>query len=289
MKRFHAYRLGKSDASSGSLDQNGHGPSFPPLVRSGSIFVLLSCGRHASIRRLRELSAATGSASALSRIRQCFDWLAYKASWLLCMVLCTLYIRLRTSGVAAIPRRGGVLILSNHQSFLDPVVIGLTSARKARFAARSSLFRFPPLGAYLSSLGGIPLNRDGVATSGIKESLRILANRDALVYFPEGTRTPDGELLPFRKGIGLVLRRTDAVVVFCGIAGAFDAWPREQKFPGPGTVWAHYQLWRRPSQWSEMDEDQLTANLADGLRCTVAEANRRLRAYLHASSPVGTR
>jgi 1-acyl-sn-glycerol-3-phosphate acyltransferase len=171
------------------------------------------------------------------------------------------------------------LILSNHQSFLDPVVIGLTSPRKARFAARTSLFRFAPLGFYLTALGGIRLNRDGVATSGIKESLRILSADDALVYFPEGTRTPDGAMLPFRKGVGLVLRRATASVVFCGIAGAYDLWPRELKFPAPGDVWVHYRLWRPPRNWKSLDEDALTALLEREVRATVEEARRRLAAF----------
>lgn len=215
----------------------------------------------------------------MNRVHRVAEWLIYRASWLLCMLACLFYVRLRTSGAGRVPARGGLLILSNHQSFLDPVVIGLTSPRKARFAARTSLFRFKPLGFYLASLGGIRLNRDGVATSGIKESLKILSADDALVYFPEGTRTPDGRMIPFRKGVGLVLRRSTAAVVFCGIAGPYDLWPRKRKFPGPGDVWVHYRLWRPPKNWKSLDEDALTSLLEGEVRRTFEEAQRRLAAF----------
>lgn len=216
----------------------------------------------------------------LPLIRHGLEWLVYQVSWLVCLWLCRFYVRLRTSGVSAFPRRGAVLILSNHQSLLDPILIGLTSPLRPHYAARSSLFVFRPLGWYLTALGGIPLNREGVATSGIKDLLRVLKDGKAVVFYPEGTRTHDGQVQSFRKGVGLILRRAEPTVVLCGIVGAYDSWPRTRPLPGPGMVWVHYRRWKAPANWKDLPEDELTANLETAVRSTFEEARRHRDAYL---------
>jgi 1-acyl-sn-glycerol-3-phosphate acyltransferase len=144
--------------------------------------------------------------------------------------------RLRIEGQRHIPRRGPALLIANHQSLLDPIVIGLASPRRLCYLARKTLFRHPVAGALLRSVGGVELDMEGVGKEGIKTILHELQRGQAVVVYPEGTRTDDGRLQPFRPGIQLLIKRTVAPVVPIGIAGAFEAWPYWRPLPRPGTV-----------------------------------------------------
>src|SRR6185369_6071241 len=106
-----------------------------------------------------------------------------------------------------IPREGGGLILSNHQSNLDPYVIGLCSDRLLSYVARVTLFRFKPFGWFITWLGAIPIDREGSGIAGLKETLKRLKQGDLVLLFPEGTRTPDGDVRPLKPGFCAIARR----------------------------------------------------------------------------------
>jgi 1-acyl-sn-glycerol-3-phosphate acyltransferase len=144
--------------------------------------------------------------------------------------------RLRIEGRRHIPRHGPALLIANHQSLLDPIVIGLASPRRLCYLARKSLFRNPIVKAVLHSVGGVELDMEGVGKEGIKTILRELQRGQAVVVYPEGTRTEDGRLQPFRPGIQLLIKRTEAPIVPVGIAGAFEAWPYWQPLPHPAPL-----------------------------------------------------
>ena len=207
-----------------------------------------------------------------------FDWLVYRMTWLFASLAGIFYIRLRVSGVSCFPLDGPVLLVSNHQSFIDPLFLGLAMPRRAKFASRSTLIK-GIVGRYFRALGAIPLNREGVSLSGLKTVLAALGRRDALVYFPEGTRTPDGEIGTLKKGVGLIIRRAKAQVVLCGIAGAYEAWPRHSPIPLPGTMWMHFRSWSIDEAASN-SEDDLMQSLAVCLEEVKEEAYRRREAFL---------
>lgn len=147
--------------------------------------------------------------------------------------------RVRCFGRDKMPRNGGVLVVSNHQSHLDPVLVGLAIDRRMSYLARASLFDFPPLGWLILSLGGIPLDREGSGLTGLKESLRRLKKQEMLLVFPEGTRSPDGTVKTFKPGFCSLARRSNITLLPVGIDGAFDAWPRSSPVPHFGTVHIH--------------------------------------------------
>ena len=101
------------------------------------------------------------------------------------------------------------------------------------YLARETLFRFAPLGWLIHSLDAIPIDRDGLGLNGIKESLRRLKRGEMVLIFPEGTRTRDGEMAPFRPGFTVLAARSKAWILPVAIEGAFDAWPRSRKLPRP--------------------------------------------------------
>lgn len=138
---------------------------------------------------------------------------------------------LRVVGRERVPRSGPLLYLSNHQSYLDPVISSVAAAdRPFSPFARESLFR-GPFGWLIRSLGAMPVTGGNADKSIMRAALAELdAGRCVLVY-PEGTRTPDGALQPFKTGVALLLRRSKATIVPVGIEGSFDAWPRQRSRP----------------------------------------------------------
>jgi 1-acyl-sn-glycerol-3-phosphate acyltransferase len=142
----------------------------------------------------------------------------------------TLGFSLRFEGGRNIPAQGPALLIANHESFLDPIAVGLTTTRQLCYLARKSLFT-PGFGWFLRSVGCVPVNQDGIAKEGLKTILRLLGQGRAVLVFPEGERTITGEMNPLKPGIQLLIKRTQAPIVPVGIAGAFEAFPRTRKVP----------------------------------------------------------
>lgn len=175
---------------------------------------------------------------------------------------------LRISGRENVPRDGGVLVLSNHQSHFDPPLIGLCCPRQMNFLARKTLFDFRPFALLISSLNAFPIDRDGNAMGGVKETLRRLKRGEMVLMFPEGTRTSDGEIAPFRPGFLTLAKRSGAWVLPVAMEGPFSIWPRHRRLPRLwGTIHVRFAEPIPPEVVAQADEAMLKA-----------EAERRLRA-----------
>lgn len=124
---------------------------------------------------------------------------------------------------------GPVILAANHQSYLDPPLAGIACKRAIYFLARKSLLEVPVFGWLLPKLNVIPVDQEGADRSALKALIRILRRGDGTLVFPEGERTPDGNLQPALPGIGLVIAKTLAPVVPMRIFGAREAWPRDGK------------------------------------------------------------
>ncbi len=146
-----------------------------------------------------------------------------------------LVYRVRYYGRENIPAGGGVLVVSNHQSHFDPPLVGIGCPRQMNYVARETLFRFAPFGWFIHSVGSIPIDRDGIGLSGIKESLRRLKRGEMVLIFPEGTRTRDGEIAPFRPGFTALAVRSGAAILPVAIDGGVSSLAAlaEVSRPGP--------------------------------------------------------
>jgi 1-acyl-sn-glycerol-3-phosphate acyltransferase len=142
---------------------------------------------------------------------------------------------LRSIGQKNMPLTGPVLLVCNHGSLLDPVFIGVASPRRLAYLAKDSLFSVPVLGPLIRSLNAFPINRN-VGTEGLRQMIRIIGSGEAMLFFPEGTRSADGEMQPFKEGICPIIARTPMRIVPAGIAGTFRAWPRHRLLPVPAPV-----------------------------------------------------
>ncbi|MFG0256756.1 MAG: lysophospholipid acyltransferase family protein [Phycisphaerales bacterium JB043] len=135
-------------------------------------------------------------------------------------------------GTRHLPHTGPALIVANHQSFFDPPLIGdCFEDRQFYPVARSELFEVPLFGSAIAMLNSIPIRQGRVDTSAIKQIIHRLESGHPVLIFPEGSRTHDGTIQPFERGIGVILRRTRVPVIPAAIDGAFDAWPRSRPFP----------------------------------------------------------
>ncbi len=159
------------------------------------------------------------------------DRLWYRCNFCVFWPVATLGFSFRSEGSWHMPRRGPVLVLANHESALDPPLVGLAVRRKLFYLARKTLFRPPAVAAYFRSVGGIPVDQEGVAKEGLRASIDLLHAGKALLVFPEGERTLTGQMLPFKPGIQLVLRKAAVPIVPVGVAGAFEALPRPAWLP----------------------------------------------------------
>jgi len=159
--------------------------------------------------------------------------LMFKGSHAATTAAFTLGFSLRTFGMRHMPLRGPALVVANHQSFLDPPMVGVAVRRELVYLARKTLFRNRVFAALIRAYNAVPIDQEGIGKDGIRTILEQLRMGRAVLVFPEGERTPDGSMVPLKPGIQLLIKRTQAPIVPVGIAGAYQAWPRWRPFPVP--------------------------------------------------------
>lgn len=143
----------------------------------------------------------------------------------------TLGFSYRSVGSLNMPKQGPVLVIANHESFLDPLAVGLAVRRQLHYLARKTLFRSPVFGTFLRSVGCVPVDQDGVAKEGLRTSIDLLQAGKTLLIFPEGERTWTGQMQAFKPGLSLILKKVPVPIVPVGVAGAFEAYPRTKLVP----------------------------------------------------------
>ncbi len=166
--------------------------------------------------------------------------LSYRIGWSCFRMMYAGYFRWQVFNAERVPLKGGVIIASNHASFLDPPLVGSALSRDINYLARESLFRYPGIGALLRSWNAVPVDRDGGGAKGLKIILNRLLDGNGIILFPEGTRTKDGKLQPARSGIGLIVIKSEAVVVPVRTFGTFECYNRKWKFHLPKRLAVKY-------------------------------------------------
>jgi len=146
-------------------------------------------------------------------------------------VLLIVFFGLRVYHRRRVPSTGGVLVVANHQSYLDPILTQVGVRRRFDPMARESLFRFAPFRWLIRSLGAFPVRRASADLGAIREAMRRLKAGRCVQMFPEGTRTRDGTIGHLAAGPATIAARSRVPILPVVVDGAFEAWPRTRRFP----------------------------------------------------------
>jgi len=168
--------------------------------------------------------------------RSPFGRILYAVLWVLCRTLGVALFGFRVRFAEPLPARGGLLVLSSHQSHLDPLLLGLACERRLSSLARSSLFHFAPFGAVIAALDAVPIDRNASMVAAMRAVIARLKAGKAVTVFPEGARTFDGRLGEFKPGFALMAKRAGVPIAPVAIVGAFECWPRSRRLPRPGRI-----------------------------------------------------
>ncbi len=145
--------------------------------------------------------------------------------------------RLQHQGIENIPSNGGLIIASNHQTYIDPFWIGVPIERPLRFLAWNIVLDWPLLGKFMRLLGAWPLQLQGSDPAAIRRSLQWLRDGGALVIFPEGGRgRPDGSMMKFKAGAIRIALEAGVPILPVTIRGANKVWPIGRRCPRTGHV-----------------------------------------------------
>jgi 1-acyl-sn-glycerol-3-phosphate acyltransferase len=239
-------------------------------------------GERPTRRRRDPEAGAAGDDVTAAAVPPPRDTIPFKLAQGLCRIATSCFFDLKVWGLHHVPRRGGMLIVSNHQSYLDPVLIGVRLPRSLSYMAKSELFTHPSFAWLIRSLGAFPVRQGSGDVGAMKESIARVQAGHALNIFPEGSRSEDGEIAAIEKGAALVVRRAKVPVVPAAIHGSFDAWPK-----GRPLFHAHpiRVLFGPPMLLSHLKGEEIVSTIDRTLRELFAEVKER-SARLSSLSPV---
>jgi 1-acyl-sn-glycerol-3-phosphate acyltransferase len=161
----------------------------------------------------------------------------YRAGYIGCSILAQILFRLRVIGRENFNVEGPAIIAANHQSYLDPPLIGVAYPGELHYLARNTLFKRRLFNWILTEVNAIPVDRDRGDVGALRAVLKLLKDGHRTVIFPEGTRTLTGQIQKARPGIGMIVAKTLVPVIPARIFGSFESWPKNGKFkPRPITV-----------------------------------------------------
>ncbi|HUS44461.1 MAG TPA: lysophospholipid acyltransferase family protein [Phycisphaerae bacterium] len=193
-------------------------------------------------------------------------------------VVCILAFGLRVEHRDRFPKKGGVLVVANHQSFLDPILVAVGLPRPFHPMARDSLFRLAPFRWLIRSLGAFPVRRGTADLNAVRGTLRRLRKGAVVLMFPEATRTRDGSIGPLQGGPATIAARAGVPILPMVIEGAFQAWPRTRLLPQPHPIRVAYGKAVRVENITVTDPKETMAAVRRQMVDIQKELRRRLRA-----------
>lgn len=191
----------------------------------------------------------------------------YAVLWIVCRAIGVSVFGVRVRFAEPLPASGGLIVLSSHQSHLDPLLLGLACERRLSSLARSSLYAFKPFGFVITALDAVPIDREASAVSAMRTVIKRLEDGAAVIIFPEGTRTATGRLAELKNGFALIAKKAGVPIVPVAIVGAWECWPKTRLLPRPGRIRLEFGRVMRPEEIAPLDD-----------RTLVAECGARLRA-----------
>jgi 1-acyl-sn-glycerol-3-phosphate acyltransferase len=158
--------------------------------------------------------------------------LFYRTVRRIARTFCRIAFRLKIEGLENLHglEGRGLILASNHLSFLDPPLVAVSFPWAIHFLAKKSLIE-NPIGRFLfPKLNVTGVDRDRPDLSAMREILRFARDGKTTLIFPEGTRSLDGLPRAAQPGIGMIIAKTGVPVVPVRIVGSFEAFPKSSKF-----------------------------------------------------------
>jgi 1-acyl-sn-glycerol-3-phosphate acyltransferase len=214
----------------------------------------------------------SGNPPKESRLRR----LWYHLSQSVVVALAFLFYRVRIFGKENVPQDGPLLVVSNHQSFLDPILCQTWIWRPFHFVPRDTLLENAFWGTLIKSYYLIPIRRGQADVAAMKTIIEFLRQGKVVCLYPEGTRTPDGRIGQIKPGFSLMSRRSGAAVLPMVIDGMFEAWPRTQKYPKPGRVGVMYGKPFSADYIKSLGDEAFAEELTATLRRMQTELRRKM-------------
>lgn len=154
--------------------------------------------------------------------------------------LCRVYFGLTLRGVANIPAHGAVIIVPNHQTYADPPLVTIPVLRPVHYMAWRRLFEIPLFGRVIRLLRAFPVDIEARDWRALREAVRILRAGEAVMIFPEGERSANGRLGPFRLGAFRLAAQLGVPVLPVTITGGDESWPPGRLWPRPRRITITY-------------------------------------------------
>jgi 1-acyl-sn-glycerol-3-phosphate acyltransferase len=180
------------------------------------------------------------------------------------LLLMRILFRIEHHGVENVPPRGPLVIVANHVTYFDPFWIAVRIYRAVRFMAWDKIFNLPIAGSIFRWFGAFPVSLENPESSAYRSALGVLREGAALMIFPEGGRSGDGYLLPFKPGAARLALRTGATILPVVVHGGERVWNRHMWLPRPAKVRVEY----------------LKPVTADQFASTALELSRQIRALI---------
>jgi 1-acyl-sn-glycerol-3-phosphate acyltransferase len=141
--------------------------------------------------------------------------------------------RVKVEGRENVPKRGPVILASNHRSFLDSIFIPLVIRRRVTFVAKAEYFDDKRVAWFFRGVGQIPIRREGGSASerALQSAMDVLGDGGVFGIYPEGTRTRDGKLHRGHTGVARLALRCGAPIIPIGLVGTDDVQPIDSKLP----------------------------------------------------------
>ena len=175
------------------------------------------------------------------------------------------YFRLQVHNVDRVPRGGGLVLISNHSSNIDPPIVGARLSRPMYTLAKAELFKNAIVGHFLGKwCYAIPFRRRGVDRAGMQHCVALLKAGQIVSLFPEGTRTRDGQLQRGKPGVAMLALQAGVPCVPAYIDGTYAAMPRGGRLPRPKKVRIYYgEPFRLPERAEGMTKKEYYQHCAD--------------------------
>ena len=227
--------------------------------------------------------SATAPAAAQAERTEARAWdplhptLTWKLARAVARLFSSTFFSLKAYGRHHVPQTGGVLLVANHQSYLDPILLGVHLRRHMSYLAKSELFTNKYFGGLIRVLYAFPVKQGAGDVGAVKETIKRLREGHMLNIYPEGSRSTDGEIAPVLPGAALVVKRAGVPIIPVVIEGSYDAWPKDRKLFRPHPVSVMYGP---PLDVRGMDGREITQLIDHTLRAMFAELRERHRKRL---------